>query len=101
MDSLANFILANPAEALGIVSAFVSLLVWVVSKQKWFKVPERKLRRWGATVFTTVLVGLATEWLAPPFEIGKAAMSIFALLGGSLAIFRMVKWIIEKLKEPE
>lgn len=98
MDALAKLILANPTEAFGIVSALVTLVVWAVTRIPWLAVPEATLRRWATTVVTAVLVGLATEWLAPPFEWQVALKTIFALLGGSLCIYRAVKWIIAQFK---
>ncbi len=98
MDQLADWLLANPAEALSIVSALVALLVAALSKLPWLKVPEAALRRWLTTVLAAILVGLATEWLAPPFEIGKALTVTLAALGGATCLFRAVKWLLAHLK---
>ena len=97
MDALAKWLLANPAEALSIVSALVVLIVAGLSKLPWLKVPEAAMKRWLTTVLCAVLVGLATEWLSPPFEIGKAFAFTLATLGGATAVFRAVKWALAQL----
>ena len=99
LNELMRLILANPGEALGIVSALVALIVAGLSKLPWLKVPEAKLRRWLTTVLCAVLVGLATEWLAPPFEVGKAFAVTLATLGGATAVFRAVKFVLAQVSK--
>jgi ABC-type thiamin/hydroxymethylpyrimidine transport system permease subunit len=102
LDSFAHWILANPTEAVGFAgSILLPLLVWLVSKIPWFKVPEAAIRRWGATVIGAILAGLATEWLAPPFEVGKALSIMLATLGGATVLFRAVKWLIAQFTKPK
>ena len=101
LDQLAKLILANPAEALGVVSALVALIVAGVSKLPWLKVPEAKLRRWLTTVLCAVAAGLATEWLQPPFEWPKAFATILALLGGATCLFRAAKWLRAQFAKPK
>ncbi len=98
LNAIAKWILANPAEALGIVSALVALIVAALSKFPWLKVPQAAIRRWLTTVLAAILVGFATEWLAPPFEIAKAFAMTLATLGGATAVFRAVKWLLAHFK---
>ena len=102
LDAIAKWVLANPAEALGYAGAIVlPALVWLVSKQKWFAVPEADIRRWGATVLGAILVGLATEQLTPPFEIGKALTVMLVALGGATCIFRAFKYLLAQIAKPK
>lgn len=101
MDAIAKWLLANPAEALSIISALVVLIVAGLSKLPWLKVPEAAMRRWLTTVLVAVLVGLATEWLSPPFEIGKAVTVTLATLGGATAVFRAVKWLLARFAKKD
>jgi len=97
LDALAKLIVANPAEALGLASALVTLIVWGVSRIPHLSVPEASVKRWATQVVVAALTALATEWLAPPFEWQKAVSAFLALLGGSLVIFRAAKWLIANL----
>lgn len=101
MDALAKWILANPAETLTVVSSLVALLVAALSKLPWLRVPEASLGRWLTTVAAAIVTGLATEWLAPPFEWGKALTWVLATLGGATAVYRSVKWILAQIKPKE
>lgn len=101
MDAIARWILANPAEALALLSSVVALIVAALTRIPWLKVPEAKLRRWLTTVLVAIVTGLATEWLSPPFEWGKAFAWVLAALGGATAIYRAVKWVISQLKPKE
>jgi len=99
MNAIAQWILANPTEALALVSAGVSLVVAGLSKLPWLGVPEAKLRRWLTTVVVAVVTGVATEWMAPPFEWGNAAATVLALLGGATVVYRAIKWLREWLRK--
>jgi len=98
MNAIAQWILANPTEALALVSAGVALVVAGLSKLPWLGVPEAKLRRWLTTVVVAVVTGVATEWLSPPFEWGKAFTLVLGALGGATAIYRAVKWLLSLMR---